>query len=68
MDRVVTIPARGSSDIALHEGESYGTSPDSYGVVVLQSPQAQRFSAELLRVKPLNSGAGVDFAAPTEVR
>ncbi len=53
--------------LGLHESSAYGTTPNSYGIVELESETPGALLSELLRVRP-SATAIVDYTAPTPVR
>ena len=64
----LTIPARGSVDLGLHDQSSFETQSDTFGVVEVEVDDAGSLLAELLRLTTDSATGLVDFAAPTEVR
>jgi len=64
----IVIPANGSSDLGIHEAESFGTAPNTYGVLQIDIPGGRTLFSELLRLRFNTSDGAVDFIAPSEVR
>lgn len=63
----VVMPPLGGADLGIHEGATFGTVPNSYGVFSVEDHGSGDVSAELLRVHPVPGGS-FDFAIPTAVR
>lgn len=59
--RSVRVPANGALDLGLHEGDTYGTSPNTYGVIKLRNSS---LCASIVRIKPDGRG-DFDFIFPT---
>ncbi len=67
----VTIKAKSTTEIALHETSTYGSIRDSYGVVTVETNSlndSTKLIAELVRMRTSNIDGLLDFAAPTAVR
>ena len=60
--RDYTLPGRTTLDLGIHESANFGTVPDSYGVLTVQS--ASPIVTELLRVHYEPGTPFVDFLAP----
>ena len=67
-ERSISVPARGSIDLGIHESSTYGTSSDTFGVLQLTPAGGGSLLAELLRIRQDVITGLVDFAAPTAVR
>jgi len=64
----VTVPAKGTIDLELGDTAVYGTAPDTYGVVTVETAAAGGLLAEMIRTRLLSGEGDLDFRAPTEVR
>lgn len=59
-----TLAAHDSLDLGLHEFDAYGTLPDTYGMITVETSRSGALLSELLRLRPA-AGGGVDFTALT---
>ncbi len=62
--RTIVLPANASTELGLQDYTTYGTIPNSYGVVVVTPSNASnRLVHEVLRMK--RTGSAIQFTAPT---
>lgn len=54
-------------DLGLHDGSVFGTLPDTYGVIKVESAASGTVASELLRLRAESDGS-IDYAAPTAIR
>ena len=68
IERLITIPARGTASLAIHNVNDFGAMPDTYGTLSVEntSGASTQIISELVRMRVL--GEDVDFATPTAVR
>jgi hypothetical protein len=63
----VSLCAKCSVDLDIHNWQTYGAYRNTYGVIELSASPATGLVSELLRVRSASDG-GVDFTFPTSVR
>jgi len=67
-ERVLDFGSLRGADLELVSTLGFELSPDTYGIIEIESWQAGAFFSELLRIKPSADGQIIDLAKPLPVR